>query len=410
MFRNGEFTMGEIDNRGVTTLGAGLIGAWHLAFYNTLSRGGGSKIKIYGSMIGMNTPNDSACNRDPNYQISYGPAILKNSVLKSSGRWNPSLDIEDTRMIVSGEIGSSGAANTNITKNVSWNSAMGGAYSNTEVTFENSFINRSRNYVYYVDSYYLNTGCRVVQNYDMKYDISQFDYLARLRCNIGTSGSDNVIRFSNSVKFKLIDKDGNPIVGAKLYANDKDGYNGLFTKDWVARTWTRCNKDLTSFTAFSGTLSVGKYYRAGDEIIKILSKSGSNYTMARAQMGSTANNIGGSASNRMTYLYELQDYLETDSNGKCEAMLNHSYYKSLDNPVQYHYIQESDLSYRSPYDITIKAEGFETYTMKYVAEEKKDMVIELKDAVPVMTSTDSRTVVKLDPKNSGVNRDKVIIT
>ena len=33
----------------------------------------------------------------------------------------------------------------------------------------------------------------------------------------------------------------------------------------------------------------------------------------------------------------------------------------------------------------------------------------LKDAIPVMTSTDSQTAIKLDPKNSGVNRDKVII-
>lgn len=408
MFRNGEFTMGEIGTEGQTTNGAGIIGAWHLAYYNTLARAAGSNINIYGSMVGMPTETQSSCNRDPYYQITY-QANIKDSVVRSSGRWNPPLNLNNTRMMVSGEIGLSKDSNTNVTNNVTWNSQMGGSYSHTEVTFKDSNIVPKINYTFYVDSYYLSTGCRVINNYNMTYDSSLYAYYARFRSNIAI-GSDNMIRNSNSIKIKVVDKNGDPIVGAKMYATDKDGYKGLFDADWVTRTYTNLGKTGTAMTLYStGDVTVGKYYRSGDETILIVSGSNPNYTIVRGQLGSTANNIGGSSSGRMSYLYELQDYLETDVDGETEAMLNHSYYKSLDNPIQYHYIQESDLLLRSPYDIIIKADGYETYTMKYVAEEQKDMVIELKDTVSVMTSTDSKVAVKLDPTNSGVNRDKLII-
>ncbi len=406
MFRNGRFTMGEVGASGQTTNGAGIIGAWHLAMYNTLARGGGSQIRIYGSIMGMTLANSSTCNRDPFYQISYGPATAKDSVIRSSGRWNPSLDLVNTRMMVSGEIGQSSSANSNISENVTWNSAIGGAYSHTEVTFDNSSIACKRNYIFYVESYYLSTGCRVINNYDMTYDISNYEYYARFRSS--PSNSDNVIRNSFSLNIKVIDENGDAIVGAKMYATDKNETNGLFNKNWTVRTYTHLGKTGTAMVLYTGSVTVGKYYRSGDEIIKIESGTHPNYTISRAQLGSTANNIGGSASNRMSYLYELNDYLETDTNGEVSAMLNHSYYKSLDNPTQYHYIQESDLLLRSPYNIRIEADGYETYTMQYVAEERKDMVIQLKPAIEIMASLRHGLLIKADPTNSNADRDILI--
>lgn len=58
----------------------------------------------------------------------------------------------------------------------------------------------------------------------------------------------------------------------------------------------------------------------------------------------------------------------------------------------------------SPFTLTISKEGYETYTCNLTMDKREDLIVELKDAVPVMTTTDSRAVVKLDPTNSGVNR------
>jgi hypothetical protein len=66
-------------------------------------------------------------------------------------------------------------------------------------------------------------------------------------------------------------------------------------------------------------------------------------------------------------------------------------------------------TYMNSYDITISKAGYETYKSKVNMSERRDLVITLKKALPVLTSTDGRVAVKLDPRNVGVNRAKVII-
>jgi len=56
------------------------------------------------------------------------------------------------------------------------------------------------------------------------------------------------------------------------------------------------------------------------------------------------------------------------------------------------------------WDISVVADGYEAYTSKLTMSKQQDLTIELKSAISVMPTTDSRVVVKLDPTNSGVNR------
>jgi len=65
--------------------------------------------------------------------------------------------------------------------------------------------------------------------------------------------------------------------------------------------------------------------------------------------------------------------------------------------------------YFGNYTITITAAGYETSQFVLPMSSQTYEVITLKKALPVLTSTDGRVAVKMDARNIGVNRDKVVI-
>lgn len=66
-------------------------------------------------------------------------------------------------------------------------------------------------------------------------------------------------------------------------------------------------------------------------------------------------------------------------------------------------------TYYNPFRIVISKQGYETIDFEMDLTKKQELTFELKSAISVMPTTDSRVVVKLDPSNSGVNRDKCIV-
>jgi len=101
--------------------------------------------------------------------------------------------------------------------------------------------------------------------------------------------------------------------------------------------------------------------------------------------------------------------VSTDANGDItqqKLALKHWYFDPENSWNEYGRIAQIDYG---NYDLTVSKSGYETYTGKITMNSKKELVIELKDAISVMTTTDSKIAIKLDPSNSTVNRDKVII-
>jgi hypothetical protein len=405
MIFRGNMIAGEIDAYGNTQNGAGIFGAWHLAFYNGMTyTQAAAEFKCYGSLIGskLALPGTS-CNRDPYYQAS-GIATVHDSIFQSSGRFNVYGEKKNSRMMLSGE--AAAQDNTSNVENTSFNTHQTNFYAIAEATFNNYILKRYSSYNTFLDGFYTERSTKMLHFNDPVWS-PDTTYMARTRGD--ASGVDLVLHESFTVNMKVIDSDGNPIENARVTIENVDGENALFNKTWNARTYTALEKAGTAMTLWApGSIDVGKYYRVADEIIYIVSGSYPNYTIARAQKGSTANSIGGGASNKTTYLYEQYDYLDTDASGDITTFLNSRYWKVHDyTSTGTTYITDGDMITRNPFDIKIVADGYETYTMKYTATVKKDMVIELKKSIPVMVGGD-KVVVKIDPRNSGVNRDKIV--
>ena len=106
----------------------------------------------------------------------------------------------------------------------------------------------------------------------------------------------------------------------------------------------------------------------------------------------------------------MYDYLETDANGEVETLLARRTFSDYDlNPSGLTNQSKVLTPVEKTHTITIEKAGYETYVSEYVADVTANMTITLKQALPVMTSTDSRVAVKMDARNIGVNRDKVVI-
>jgi len=371
MFRNWKFVMGEKTAKGRTHNWAGIIGSWHLAFYNTLARGGGSSININGSMMWMTLSNFSHCNKDPFYQITY-PATLKDSILRSSWRWNPTYNIKNTRMMVKWEIGSS--SNNNISENVNWNTYLWGSYSQAEATFKNIWLVAFNSYNYYLDSYYLSTGTRVINSNNVTYYEPKALYFGRLRG--ASTWTDTAFLDKYTLDLNIVDTKWNPIENAEVFAVDRENKKGLFSVDWKARTYQRLDRDKTNMKIHSWTVKVWSYYRSWLEIIKILSGTSPNYEIERWCFGSTPNNIGGSSSWRMSYLYEMFPSIKSDIDWKCSTNLTYRQYQEI-NLVWYKYIYENDLDLRWPYKIRIQKSWYLTETLTYDPNIKRNMTVQM---------------------------------
>jgi len=175
MFRSGNFEI----NRGF------IIGAWHLGFYNTIARSSGSEFNGNASMMGLHLENSSSCNRNPYYQTTYD-INLNNCIVESSGRWNSAGEINDSRMIVRGEIGNITGQITG--RNASFNSYIATFYAKSEGRWSNFIVNAGL-YMVFMDTYYVGYACKVLEFINTTWE-EGFTYWARLK--FASVGADEI--------------------------------------------------------------------------------------------------------------------------------------------------------------------------------------------------------------------------
>jgi hypothetical protein len=97
----------------------------------------------------------------------------------------------------------------------------------------------------------------------------------------------------------------------------------------------------------------------------------------------------------------------TDSDGKIDEQLITRVEGTVDSTSGTSVYTYTD---KSPYKVIMEKEGYETYNGTFERNLSLPVLktTSLKKAVPVMIGTNGNFVVKIDPKNSGINRDKVI--
>jgi len=350
-------------------------------------------------------PLNSTTDREPLYQWS-GTPIIKDSVIKSTGRFNASYQVTNSRIMITGECGDpDNGKGTSFVDNGFWNNYTTSLYSQSEASFKNFiFQETANNFVASLDAYYAGVSSKVLHFIDTGW--IDTTYVARVRGN-NTNLPDIMMFDDNSLDVCMIDVDGTPIEDATITLTDVNGDNGIYSPVWEFYTTTALGTSGTSMTIVGDAPTIGEYYRIGFEIIQIV--SGTNpFTIARAQLGSTANGIGGSS--KKNYGYKLHDDATTDVNGEASFQLTNRRWISYSTTQPYVYVAYDDMDNMGPYTLTIEKVGYETIIMQYNPVEKRKMIIKMNTAIPAMVSMDGQVAVKLDPTNSNVNRGMVVIT
>ena len=399
--------VGDVDAYGESSKGAAIVGNWHYAGYC-----GAAVFYLYGSTVGSQLVNSGIqnTNSDPRYQIS---TLLtgKDSFMRSTGRYISQTLLRNFRSTPGGETGTS--LNVSDTENYKATSLINTSYSISQVTF-NKFIMvegasttdmRCSNYSSpNLTEVIIANDCKTASGNDLVFSTGN--------SLVGATNWDAVCIENNTTTIKVVDEDGSAIEDAKVTIIDELGVPSTFNKDFQGKMNTSQNQGRTgtSITIGSGDLTVGEYYRHGLEVVYVSANpSGTTYTITRAQKGTTANYIRSSIS-LFNHFYLMYDYLETDANGEVETLLARRTFSDYDlNPSGLTGQSKVLTPVEKTHTITIEKAGYETYVSEYVADVTANMTITLKQALPVMTSTDSRVAVKMDARNIGVNRDKVIV-
>lgn len=379
----GYSTWGEYNSSDdTTTNGCALIMNCNYAWYPTFFT---RTHNFYGTLMAGPTQGRgniaTVCDREPLCQWS-GAVNVKDSVLKNTGRFYPNFDVENSRMMMSGECAEPN--NYSAVENSSFNTYLGSFYVKSESTFNSHIMKKASSLAnFYMEGSSVpgSTKCFHINN------PVYADTTNLIRYRGASAGLDFVYLESFTLNLNVIDAQGNPIEGATVYVTDGAGDKALFNDAWDARTYTNLGKSGTAMTLYSGSVTVGKYYRSGDEIVYIASGGYPNYTIERAQQGSTANNIGGASLNRASYLYEQYDSKETDALGDVGFLLNHRIWKSLDvTSESYQYTDPSD---RGPFNIRIQKSGYKVLDFVYVADAKRNAPIKL---TPILANSQHKSV------------------
>jgi len=383
----GHSERGEIDSNGVTTNGACEIYNSNYAWYPCLYIGTHkfNASLVCGPTESLKTIN-STTDREPLYQWSASTPKITDSVLKSTGRFNCEYEVYNSRIMIAGE--GSNPNNTDLTENAVWNCYTTSWYPESEATFKNRIFKNTSSRAIYLDGYYINGGCKMLHYDDVEFANTSYAFLIK---GNSTNKPDLLFEQKSSLSIKFVDENYNPIKNVKLSVKDSNGDNALFSNDWVDYAYdSALDKTGTTLTGHKGGLVVGKYYKVGFEIIKII--SGTNpYTIARAQLNSTANNIGGAGSpTNKNYLYEVLDNMESDLNGNIILNLRYRYYAKYEYASSStSYVAWSDLITVGYYDITITKNGYETIKIKYFPNKKREIVLQL---TPVKSYNQHKTI------------------
>jgi len=369
----GNSQRGEYDStKKTTTNGAGelhnLIYAWYPCLYS-------GEHKFYGSLVCG--PTESSYGKTDvrgSALIQWsGEPIIKDSVIKSVGRFNAIYDVEDSRIMISGEMGDPTNRDAKA-KNMKVDTYSTSFYSQSETTFPNFKMALYSSYTTYLDSYYGGILNKTLDYVDAGWVNTL--YFARLSGN-DTKLPDLNARGWTTHDFLIEDEKGNPIEDVKIKVKTS-GLFPLFETNWSAKTYKSRTTTDTTIETHSTYLDVGSYYLIGSEIIKVDSLvSGSTYNISRAQLGTTANKWGGNSTRDSNYLYKLLDYKSTDSNGKVNIRLLDRLFTEHNKIHTYTYASWSEFKQQPVYEIILEKSGYKTKTFKIDSTINYNMKIKL---------------------------------
>lgn len=357
----GPAQFGDLSVNGVTTNGCANVGCSHLAFYNTISYLSSQTTKIYGSMMGMVTAlPGTQVNRDPYYQIS-GPIEIYDSIFRSSGRFRSPYIVRNSRMMLSGEV-SPGTNNESDAEGANFNNGIATYYPLAEGMWNNFTLNKTNTtYDVFHDGFYTTNSTKT-----HRWNNSQFtDATYRSRIRGAAAGTDLVNLENYNADYKFVDENGNDVEDVEISVFNNFLNRAIVADAWSGATYSTLGKAGTAVVIWKGDITVGKYYQSGDEYVKVESGSYPNYIISRAQLGSTANNIGGGTTSKATYFFEVPASVLSDANGEATTRLNQRYWKSLDyTNTGTVYVLSSAFTERSPFYIVCKKAGYESIIIK----------------------------------------------
>ena len=231
-----------------------------------------------------------------------------------------------------------------------------------------------------------------------------------------TAGTNTYGKYPNQVweaytmYIKVIDKNGNPIQGAKVYLLDKNGKTAwikdLYKTDNVHGTLRYY--DTTSGTLYGTTnvinSLVGKIVRLDSEFVNFVSYNSPYGTFERNQSwnGYDSFFIGGYTSYIM---YEILDYIETDSNGEVTySGANGTFYPYVVTHMWGRNYDETTVDQReyefSPFTLIVDAPNYEIYKIENIdLRESRNFIVKLtKEKAFVLDVTSGNVFYNLNKK------------
>lgn len=220
---------------------------------------------------------------------------------------------------------------------------------------------------------------------------------------------DGCFVFATTLKIKVIDKDGNPIQGATVTCTDANGNSALFVATTAKNNESFSLTD-TILTVTDGTqFSVGDYIRFqyGQEIMKVTAVNGNNLTVERAKLGSKAARYN----RTVDYVYKQVSSLTTDENGEVDCgylyryvlfpteKINGLFWVNAalpDTHIANGYLTKTD---HTPHTVTISKDGYQTKTIKYTMDRKREEIEVLEPAVKLLMPMGKKIYKNLKPSD-----------
>jgi hypothetical protein len=114
---------------------------------------------------------------------------------------------------------------------------------------------------------------------------------------------------------------------------------------------------------------------------------------------------------------EFQDVTDSDGNatgngdvGEDSNKIYYGYTRMENTSPSAQTISKNELDeVFGPYVVRVEKEGYETIVLPFTGDKRNDLVITMKRAIPVMTTTGSKVALKVDPTNITKNRGKLIV-
>lgn len=192
---------------------------------------------------------------------------------------------------------------------------------------------------------------------------------------------------------KVLDENNTPIENATVTLTDKNGYTALFEDYFNWNGGTKCyiwnltsTSDTNASVTSSTNITVGEYFLAGGEIMKVTAKPSSTTVRVERNQVGTWKQLITSTSEGRTPLYRLNTSALTNSAGELKNNTSYDYMVFIE---QLGRINNVATTYTfNPFTLTISKDGYETYTATFDITERTELIIKLKTAIKLRPSID----------------------